>query len=241
MQPKCLTDSVYSQESEELTLPCQNGSGQLPTAKSSGTQQPSCSVECLMDLYLQLQSSPMSQNLQDEFCRVSTLSQEEAPARTSVLQDFQKVWTESEAAFSMNSSGLLEKSSQSTFFGKMSAEVSENSTKSMQSLKSLATPQEQAALKLHTLEDVTGVKEYGFLPTITASESKATSRKRYVNSKETKRKSRMAAGLRRCQDDPCYLHPSFAEEAMMYPLGWTELKPLAIPFVRCKPGKLLKD
>lgn len=230
----------YSQESEESTSRSLPGSDQLLTAKSSDTQQPSYSVGCLMELYQQLQSTPMLQSLQEKFCQISTSFAAEVHARTLALQDFQKAWKESEAGFSMNSSGLLEKSSQTSFFGKMSGEVSENSTKSMQSLATLATPQELAALKQHTLEDVTGVKEFGFLPTITASECRATSRTRYKGSKDWKG-SRMAEGLRRQESDPCYLHPNFAEEAMMYPSGWTELKPWVIPFVHCKPGKHLKD
>ncbi|MBU0383818.1 hypothetical protein KN515_19725, partial [Acinetobacter baumannii] len=62
-------------------------------------------------------------------------------------------------------------------------------------------------------------------PTLGANEGKGSSKKRYRGSKEY-RGAKMCEALRICEDDPIYLNPSFAELTMMWPLGWTDLKPL---------------
>ena len=63
-----------------------------------------------------------------------------------------------------------------------------------------------------------------FLPTIGKQEPKGASRNRYRGSDHF-RGAKMSEGLRICEEDPIYLHPSFAEAVMGYPIGWTELVP----------------
>lgn len=63
-----------------------------------------------------------------------------------------------------------------------------------------------------------------FLPTIGKNEPKGASRKRFLGSQHF-RGAKMSEGLRTCEEDPTYLHPSFAEAAMGFPIGWTELGP----------------
>lgn len=65
------------------------------------------------------------------------------------------------------------------------------------------------------------------LPTIGANEGKGASKDRYSGSPDF-RGAKMCEGLRTCESDPIYLNPSFAELTMMWPLGWTDLKPLAM-------------
>ena len=67
-----------------------------------------------------------------------------------------------------------------------------------------------------------------FLPTIGKNEPKGASRNRFRGS-EHFRGAKMSEGLRTCEADPNYLHPSFAEAAMGFPIGWTELGPAATP------------
>lgn len=43
------------------------------------------------------------------------------------------------------------------------------------------------------------------------------------------RGAKMSEGLRTCETDPTYLHPSFAEAVMGFPIGWTELEPAETP------------
>ena len=61
-----------------------------------------------------------------------------------------------------------------------------------------------------------------FLPTLGKNEPKGASRKRFRGSPHF-RGAKMSEGLRICADDPTYLHPCFAEAAMGFPIGWTEL------------------
>lgn len=69
-------------------------------------------------------------------------------------------------------------------------------------------------------------KEFGFsLPTPGKNEGKGSSKKRFLNSPHF-RGAKTSEGLRICEDDPTYLNPLFAELIMMFPLGWTDLRPL---------------
>jgi hypothetical protein len=64
------------------------------------------------------------------------------------------------------------------------------------------------------------------LPTLGFNEFKGSSAKRFSGSAHF-RGAKMSEGLRTCCDDPIYLNPSFAELVMMWPMGWTDLNPLA--------------
>jgi hypothetical protein len=65
------------------------------------------------------------------------------------------------------------------------------------------------------------------LPTPGASEGKGSSKNRYRGSLGY-RGAKTSEALRTCEEDPIYLNPLFAELIMMWPLGWTDLKPLAM-------------
>jgi hypothetical protein len=67
--------------------------------------------------------------------------------------------------------------------------------------------------------------DYGLLPTIGKNEFRGAGKKRYMGSDEF-RGAKMAEGLRHNESDPFYLHPDFAEAAMMWPIMWTALAPL---------------
>lgn len=72
--------------------------------------------------------------------------------------------------------------------------------------------------------------ESGFglrLPTTGANEFKGAGRNRFSGSPDF-RGAKMSEGLRTCEQDPIYLNPSFAEWVMMWPLEWTDLKPLVM-------------
>jgi len=66
--------------------------------------------------------------------------------------------------------------------------------------------------------------EYGFsVPTIGKNEYKGSSQKRFRGSPEY-RGAKMSEGLRISATDPIYIHPNFAEQAMGWPITWTELQ-----------------
>lgn len=61
-----------------------------------------------------------------------------------------------------------------------------------------------------------------FLPTLGKNETKGSSKKRFLGSAHF-RGAKMSEGLRTCEADMTYLHPSFAEAVMGFPIGWGEL------------------
>lgn len=67
----------------------------------------------------------------------------------------------------------------------------------------------------------------GFLPTIGKNEFRGSSTPRYRGSTQF-RGAKMSEGLRTCETDLIYIHPCFAEEAMGWPIMWTELAPLGM-------------
>lgn len=81
------------------------------------------------------------------------------------------------------------------------------------------------AYRLRPLAPRTFETVYSFLPTIGKNEYKGSSRERYRGSKSF-HGAKMSEGLRTCESDPIYLHPSFAELAMGFPIGYSDLKPL---------------
>lgn len=68
----------------------------------------------------------------------------------------------------------------------------------------------------------------GLLPTITANEGKGSARSRYRGSTQY-RGAKMSEGLRTGEADPIYTDPSFAEAAMGFPRGWTQLETPLLP------------
>ena len=67
-----------------------------------------------------------------------------------------------------------------------------------------------------------------FWPTMGKNEFKGAAKKRHRGSVHF-RGAKMSEGLRSLETDPIYLHPSFAEIVMGYPIGWTELEPSETP------------
>jgi hypothetical protein len=65
--------------------------------------------------------------------------------------------------------------------------------------------------------------ESGLLPTLGANESKGSSKVRFKGSDQY-RGAKMSEGLRIGVNDPTYLHPTFAEAVMGFPIGWTVLE-----------------
>ena len=98
---------------------------------------------------------------------------------------------------------------------------------------SLPTPRSCTAMAARITENTANAKFPNLetvlarlsLPTLGANEAKGSSRKRYIGSPDF-RGAKMSEGLRTCETDPIYLNPLFAELVMMWPLGWTDLKPL---------------
>ena len=68
----------------------------------------------------------------------------------------------------------------------------------------------------------------GLLPTLGKNEPKGAARKRFRGSPHF-RGAKMSEGFRTTLNCPNYLSPSFADIAMGFPMGWTELEPAETP------------
>jgi hypothetical protein len=98
---------------------------------------------------------------------------------------------------------------------------------------SLPTPRSCSAMSARITENTATAKYPNLetvlarlsLPMLGANEGKGASKTRFSGSPDF-RGAKMCEGLRICKEDPIYLNPSFAELTMMWPLGWTDLKPL---------------
>lgn len=107
---------IYLVESEELHTHCKIGSDQSPIAKSNPSAKVSSCKECKKEICPKHQFGMMLDPLNVRFpMGLLTLSQEDSPARTSVLQELEKVWKESEAVFSSKSCAWPKKSSPSSY------------------------------------------------------------------------------------------------------------------------------
>lgn len=115
------------------------------------------------------------------------------------------------------------------FHATMSAEF----TYEKESGLSLPTPRACSAMAAAITENTANAKFPNLetvlarltIPTIGANEGKGSSKNRYIGSPDF-HGAKMSEGLRTCETDPIYLNPLFGELVMMWPLGWTDLRPL---------------
>ncbi len=145
---------------------CQNGLNQLHTAKLTDMQQQFYSVECLMEIYQQLLSSPMSEVYQKKFFQASTSSMVDSHAKTSVLQDMEKVWQESEAVYFLRSFAWPKKSSPRFYSLKMSQQLQvADLTQLSGKLPKQGMTLDGQLYPLKKLERLTSVKDGGYWAT----------------------------------------------------------------------------
>ena len=160
--------SRYLPESGESILPSVSGCEPLPTAKSTPTLPASYSVEWLMELYLELQSSPTSDTSRQKFYQASTSCSEDSHARTLALQELGRAWTESEPAYSTKQFDLF----QNVNLGSCSSKTSPASKSLCQklgpSLRRLATIAGMDSLAPRKSEQTISEIDGGFLPTPSA-------------------------------------------------------------------------
>jgi hypothetical protein len=148
---------------------------------------------------------------------------EDFHARTSALQDMERAWRESEAAFIGRSIAWPVKSSPRSYSLKMCQRSSVEEDQPWWSrLPKWGTIVDGVLYPLRPLEPATEEKGFLYLPTIGANEFMGSSKARYRGSPKF-RGAKMSEGLRNSENDPIYIHPNFAEVVMGYPIGWSEL------------------
>jgi hypothetical protein len=88
---------------------------------------------------------------------------------------------------------------------------------------------EQTRLALNTTET-----EYGLLPTPTARDFNGHT----ITKKRPKGFNKVLPNVFKLEfqlHGQCYPHPTFSEGLMLWPIGWTDLKPLATDKSHCVP------
>lgn len=217
---------------------CLSTLDQSPIAKSTPTVKEFCSPECRLMTYRSPQSGMTSLLLMDETSTHELiLSTEVFPAKTSVLQDMEKAWTESEADFFSRSCAWPKKSSPN--FYSLRTQKESCQTEESKLLKRLPPSGIAAVGLLRAVKrlDHPKIVKDGFVwptPTARATRDCPAERKRKSPSIESVLNQKNGTtGLR--------TSPNFLEWIMTYPLGWTELAPWAIPYVLSKRGRRLKS
>lgn len=226
---------TYFLELEELQKPSSSGSDQSHIANWIDIVEVFCSQEWPMEIYLVPPYGTTLIPSEDEKSQpVLTSSTEVSHARILALQEMEQAWQESEADYFSRSCVWSMRLNRGSSSWKMSQQsILEGLEKSPQKLPSEGMIVDGQLYPLEKLERVTLEKDGFSLPTMGANEYKGAGKKRYKGSKEY-RGAKMAEGLRKKESDPIYLHPSFAEAAMMYPSMWTELKPWAMRWYQGK-------
>jgi hypothetical protein len=178
---------------------------------------------------------------QPHYFQKSTSSRAASHARTLALQEMERVWEENEAGYSLRSSDSLAsydrdsfswKTCQLSLFGGLSAF-------SWSSLRS-GTIVGGRLFQPQKLEPVTFARDGGFVPTPTATDYKRSYYKQPGGWK-TYALPTLAKMGNLSGHPKGLLNPEWEEQAMGYPIGWTELGAKEIPWFRKQREKRSKD
>lgn len=259
---------IYLAESVESVWPFHHGSEQSPIVKTTDMHKPYSCPECQQE---NSKSRPSGMTLEQSWgkcCLPSILFSEDSPARTSVLQDLEKAWVESEAGFSTKLSGLqkklIQRLSSSKTYQRLELEDFDRLSEhlpiwgmTVDGLVSL--PQ---ALEPHSME-----KDGSYWPRPIANDSKggfgyhrqkngsiiekisgiaykwhrpqARDWKDGKNPKQYGRHSDAIGIQAHLNGHKGYLNPAFHMAMMGYDSGWNELNQVGMQWYRPKQGKHL--
>jgi hypothetical protein len=236
---ECSTDYHCSQESEALISHSETTCDQSRIAKSIPIVKGCCFPEWQVGNSIMPPSGTILKHSTEKVWKLSTLSSAASRnyARTLVLQDMEKVWQESEAAYSMRSLESLMKLSPDGFFWKMSqllrpAEALTWSHK----LPKWGMILDGLLSRLLPWERYTKGNGGFCLPTPTAREAPDCKAERKRDSPSLNCILNIMNGTNSLKTNPRYL-----EWMMSYRLGWTELERWVIPYVQSKSKKRLKS
>ncbi len=114
---------IYLAESAESDLHSNHGSEPSLIVKETDMLNPCCCREWPLMTSTELQSGTTLHRSAGPCFQKSTSSSGDSPARTSALQEMERAWAESEAAFSSRSCAWPKKSSPSSYSLKMSRQL----------------------------------------------------------------------------------------------------------------------
>ncbi len=236
---------IYFQESEESASHSMNGLDPLHIAKSIPTAKVYFYHGCPVETCQKPQSQQIYVSLQAKTSLEILISYtEDSLARTSVLQEMEKVWQESEADCFSKCYVYIEKRDQGFAFWKTYRQsVLEEDFKLLKKLPRWGMTVDGALYQLIQSEQCTKEKDGFYWPTITASQAAKPIRQ----PSPTRKNKKHGYDL---QDRIGEKHPEligkkinvlFLEWMMGYPLNWTELKPWAMQWFLNKRKKRLKS
>lgn len=234
---------IYLAASEESLLPFNPGCDLSPTVKTTDMRSLSFCPECATVLFHELQSGTMCERCLGEWSQGQLiLSTAGSPARTSALRDLEQVWAESEAGYSLKSQDWLanyDRDSSSWKTSQLSL-LEDSPTYVWPSLRS-GTIVDGRLYQPQKLEPSIFENDGSYLPTPTACDyGKNVGRKSDGITPSGRDRHSLTVRARR-GEIPNHprgkLNPEWLEQAMGYPIAWTELTAWAMQWFRPKRGK----
>jgi hypothetical protein len=255
---------IYLAESEESPKPWRGTSSQSPTVKATDTLSQSCSREWHQESCYTRRYGMTSELFGDGLCHypdMPILFTADSPAKTLALQDAERAWEESEAAFSSRSLGSLARYDHDS----CSWKTFQLLTDGAEILSSELWPTsgmtvDGTCFQLQMWARITDDHDGGYWPTPRANSGTgagihgmggldlqtavkfATPQARDFRTGESHRWEDKKHRSRNLNDQiGGQLNPTWVEWLMGYPFEWTVLEPWAMQWFRPKRGKRLKD
>lgn len=234
---------IYLAASADSPSPWNHGSDQSPTVRSTDTAKECCCRVWLMGDFLEVQyGTTLHRSMAPCFQLESTSSMVDSPARTLVLQHMAEAWKVSEVdLFSKRFAWSASYDQASCSWKTPLGFGLEGLRASSGDWPSSGMTRAGHAYQLPKLAPVTSDYDGGcLLPTPTKS------RGGYNRGGGQGRAGPKREGLHSLATmgllpghPPGSLHPRWLEQAMGYPVDWTEQAPWAMQFARSKPEKRL--
>jgi hypothetical protein len=251
---------TYFLASEDLPSDSRLGSVPLPTARLIPSAKECCYLECLMEVFRLAPSGTISKRWREaNLEELSILCMEDFPARTSAVRAMEKAWQESEADCFSRSFAWPKKSSPLSYSLRTSQpSPAEEESESLEKLPRWGMTVDGALYPLRPLER--GIEESGisYWPTpravMTGNLSPNRCNDKFPNletvmsqrmwptpkASDGKRGGKFDESKRHCASLPATVKEKtgyrmnlpWLEWLMMYPIGWTELKPWAMQWFR---------
>lgn len=237
---------IYLAESVDYPLPLHLGPHLLPIVNVTDSAKANCCPECGRVTLRAPQSGTMCERCIGKHSRAeSTLSGEDFLARIYPSQELEEAWTESEADSSLIYSAWFASWSQDSSSWKTSQlSFTEGTTAFSGPWPAWGTMQGGLVFQQQKLEPSIFVNDGSFLPTPTACDyGKNQGRKTEKNLHPRDRYSITCLARKgELRGQPTgLLHPEWIEQAMGYPIKWTELTDWATQWFRPKRAKRSSD
>lgn len=236
---------TYLAESAESVSRSNHGSGPSPIVSKTDMLRAFYCPGCDQVTLTELLSGTTCEHSPRECSQGSTSSLAASPAKTLVLQALERAWEASEAGFSTTSQGLSKKQTQDWYFSKTSQQLElVASTVSSKHLPSSGMIVDGRLFQPRRLVPSTLENDGSYLPTPTACDYGKNNGRNSKDPMKSRDRWSLTVRARRGQlpgHPPGKLSPQWIEQAMGFPLSWTEIDVLAIQWFHAKRKQRSKD